>query len=1779
MWVTNSRCLCLLLALCGAACSSWSVVSNPEVESRNGRLSGAPAIGPEIGTIPPVLVPSDFGHNPELATDGVGFLSVQEVNTRIRAVRIDDAGHVLDADWLDLGTDDGSMQLYPAAAFGGGHYLVIWSNLLTDAGGTSHDSIQGRFVKSDGTIEGTASFTLSSGNAIYSSVAWDGAHFVLAYMASTASGANNIHTVLIGPDGTRVDSSDHAVTTSGSAVNPHLDAGDANTLVVWEEYTRAADGSDSSPRIRGARIGRDGTVLDSAPFALSTGVRDEQTPDVAAGSSGFLVVWQTSDMTIHGSVVTDSGVVSAKDFAIDHGTAGAGLPSAAFQGTDYAVGWTDARDGGSLYGTRVSLTGTRSSADSKLALDAPRAVGFGSDHTNFAFNGSHLCFTYLGAEPNGVEGSLLTQTLAVAQGAIPLTGIPNSQAYPYTSFDGTNYVVAWNDQDSSKPGADLHAVRINGAGQVLDPQGVAVSPTDRPSFSFSLASARNGTTLFIWSATDNMPQQRSMAADGTLGTVGAFVTQHGAVFPGLASDGHGYLSAFDAGDSSDTGSVYGHLLGLDGKSGAEFRIDASTLNTGPFVLPAPSGYLVAYARSGSHLVAVSDTGALGQVLDLASTAAVVNGASSQTSSLVAWSDHTGSPGSLQARFVKAGAFSGQAFELTPDSLGYTPAIAWDGTTYWAAWESSTHALEGRTVGEDGTLGSVFSLVPAEVYAPALLSDGNGQLLLSYAKLVGGGRSYRIASRLIGRGASGSGGASGGSAGGGSGGSAGRGSGGSAAGGAAGATNPSAGGTNGGAGAGGSSGSGGTSAGGSGGTRGSGGGGATGGTPATGGTTSPGSGGSSASGGAAAGSSGTGGSRAARAAPSRRVARAIAIPRSVRSSVSPGPSPRVAVAPAHARDLRRPDQPHVVAPRFVDRRPARFSARTAATSWAAARGPGRLRSAAGGRGGVLQWRRATRRNLTRRRAAPEGAAERDVRRDGQRRQRQRRHNPPHRRGRRPCVADGRFGGDARRGSLSRSHHRSVRLVNICDSAAADPTAGCAQLADRCPEYYFNPRSTRTVDNVEACIAVFKQATCTDFLMGLTGACLAGGSGAAGAPCSGVSECQSRSCSGYSPTCGTCGAPAALGAPCGAGAGSCVTGTLCHPATHVCVPFPLAVAHAGAGEPCDLTANPPVGCMGQLVCLPKESHAERRHLHRLARGGTAVPRQHPIGLRDGTRVRPLHRRWRTHSICAAPGLCGTTTCGPGQYCYEAPTVSLRCLPYATTGEACSFRVPEGDKSCAAGLSAPEPRRWYPTRAPGFVERATYPPSWAKSATRSMCAANRCPAPAGGAPTRPRERACSSQWTARGATESAKQAAAAAARWPRRPCRELRSSTDSRQGPQGPGRTGEAAGAASIASAGPAAAGAASTKRAAARAARAAAAAAAARRILARDDLVHRRSLRAHRTRSAWSPWLLRVVLGGVPYHDASPGRGVVVAGGALRAGARAVIAEQLAVAAGAGPDIVVERAEFIVESLAQRLREAEGGPGPVHRTGLHRSELLQAIHHAGPVARGAVQGGEPVQRLGGANRSQRGVERGDGAGGLVQVLLVDDAETELERGEGLGVAADPQPGLEGLGGVGPAPLLPGEHGAQLEGVGVLRLGFEGPAQGGQRASSIADSVQPALGGLEELVRGARAVAGGEPGLSTPLVERGQLGGASLPGEERLHGLGRPRPRGDRGPAPARRRRWRARASGARSSTDARPRARPGRYPRGSGWRRPPSPTRGRRPRSPPSGAGPGARPGGR
>lgn len=720
-----------------------------------------PDVGPEIGTEPPVYQPSDFGHNPELATDGSGFLSVQEVDARIRAVRVDANGKLLDANWLDLGAS-GVIQLYPSVAFGGGHYLVTWSELTTNENGDSTSEVRGRFVRPDGTIEGSASFVLSTGSAIYSSVGWDGARFVLAYLATGGSTGNDVHSVLIDVNGARVAGTDQALSHSGSASNPRLDVGSGNTLVAWEEYTHSDLLGDVST-IFGARVARSGAALDATPFRISSGSIGESAPDVAAGSGGFLVTYQLADgSAVRASVVTDAGSVSARGFVVSHGEEGAGLPSAVFDGSQYLVAWADGRDSGSLYGTRVSLTGVPGATDTRLANDSPRSVGFGSEHTNLAWNGSHYLLTFMASYPKGVEGSLLRADLSIDGQPLPLTAIPSSQSYPYVSFDGSNYVVGWTDRHDSDVGDALRSVRISGAGVVLDPAGLAISTPEQPAFGFAVAS-NAGSTLFMWSGSGAPTARRSLSSTGVLGSVAGVTTEHRMSSFGLASNGQGYFFAFNSGDSSDAGAVYGHLLDATGAGGTDLRLDAGTLNTGPFVIPSEGGYLVAYARSGMRLVRVSASGAVGAPLDLVSDSVLVSGATSGASTLITWSDSFGSDSPLRARLLRGGAYVGAPLEISSSSAGYGSAVAWDGTSYWAVWEAPSHHLFARSISESGELSPASVVVDEEVYAPALASDGHAQMLLSYAKLSGQRRSYRVTSRLVGRGALISGGAGNGGA--------------------------------------------------------------------------------------------------------------------------------------------------------------------------------------------------------------------------------------------------------------------------------------------------------------------------------------------------------------------------------------------------------------------------------------------------------------------------------------------------------------------------------------------------------------------------------------------------------------------------------------------------------------------------------------------------------------------------------------------------------------------------------------------------------------------------------------------------------------------------------------------------------------------------------------------------------------------------------------------------------------------------------------------------------
>ncbi|WP_437487033.1 hypothetical protein WME75_05385 [Sorangium sp. So ce1014] len=705
-----------------------------------------PEVGPEIGTEPPVPVHHDVGFDPEIATDGAGYVVAFEDLARIRAVRVDASGNVLDLDWLDL-SEEGVGQFLPSVAYGGGRYFFTWCQY--DDGGYT---IQGRMMRPDGTLEGSASFAIpSSGEGLFPSVEWNGERFVTAWLRLAGDGVGDVHATLVEPSGSVVPGAERAVSTSGQASRPVLGAGPDVSVVAWDE----ASGDERA--VRAARVAADGTVLDVGGVQLSEGPANARLAALASGGASFLATWVRDDWpsAIRGAVLSADGAVTARDFPISRSSPGTGAPTAAFDGSSYLVAWADERDRRSMYGARVSIDGVvQGTDDVRLADGSPRSV-WDSDRNSLVWSGSHFLLAFHG---QGVEGSLIGPDLALAAGRIGLSPLPNQQWSPRVVWTGESYLVAWTHQPGLDPvlaQMSARAARVSAAGEVIDPVGIdLVSRT----FAFDLASNGEGTSVLTWQEPSGENYLRPIASDGTPGDRVAVSSLTLVSSSSVEGNGDGYLVTFveRSGDSPYVYTAAGRLLDASGSAGPAFPIvPAAGSESYAHPLRAGQDYLVVYRNgsAGVRLVPVSRTGEVGESFLLSESPVPVSAATDGTDTLVVWTEAAERPkptGRLvHGRIYAAGGWRGEAFEISPTSAAYSTAVAWDGASYQLVWEEAgTHRLRIRAVAPDGTLGTETLLMDDEGSSPTLARGEDGRFLLSYEKRGLAGLMRRVVSRLL-----------------------------------------------------------------------------------------------------------------------------------------------------------------------------------------------------------------------------------------------------------------------------------------------------------------------------------------------------------------------------------------------------------------------------------------------------------------------------------------------------------------------------------------------------------------------------------------------------------------------------------------------------------------------------------------------------------------------------------------------------------------------------------------------------------------------------------------------------------------------------------------------------------------------------------------------------------------------------------------------------------------------------------------------------------------------
>jgi len=265
-------------------------------------------------------------------------------------------------------------------------------------------------------------------------------------------------------------------------------------------------------------------------------------------------------------------------------------------------------------------------------------------------------------------------------------------------------------------------------------------------------------------------------------------------------------------------------------------------------------------------------------------------------------------------------------------------------------------------------------------------------------------------------------------------------------------------------------------------------------------------------------------------------------------------------------------------------------------------------------------------------------------------------------------------------------------------AADVAHCLWRNANLCPDAVFAKGSTRTVEGTRACADEWRTLSCADLRNRRAPTCAQPGKGkrVAGATCVTSFQCESRRCSAYGTSCGTCAPFARTGEDCTTGA-ACLPSDRCDLDTGVCtfyetpgVPRP----ELQLGDECVRSENScgAHDCRevdgGVSRCIPYPGLGEYCNVTRRCAPGEVYCEL------DGLTCRALPKAGLPCGVDGSLGVPGH--CAPGSACdVEASPPVCRALPVA--GERCEAAC-AGDASCECDSKGCDARHCMRHRMPG-------------------------------------------------------------------------------------------------------------------------------------------------------------------------------------------------------------------------------------------------------------------------------------------------------------------------------------------------------------------------------------------------------------------------------------------------------------------------------------------------
>jgi hypothetical protein len=443
--------------------------------------------GTVLDSPPIAITRDGAGHGkPSLASDGSTTLAAWANSSgTVSAARVRSDGWVLDAGGFAIATGPYATPR-TQVAFTGQQYVVVWDDVPPNYGQPlPPEYIWGARVGSDGTLVDNTPLKLSSGNddaqPVVVSDGGGSAFVAWAHQSVYVQGTSAIDGAILQGDGT--EGAPQVISRSANAQHQAAAACTAaNCLVVWQDF-RNANGGD----IYGARLLPDGTVLDTSGIAIATGDGARDQPRVASNGSQYLVVWDdTNTITSYPFSVlgmrlsTDGVLLDPSPLPIALGSQYSHQSSAAVasDGTDYVVAWVD--EPNNFYVDLALIMAARVKSDGTVG-SAVRLAGTSCYEPQIASNGSAYLVTFVeGPYTYRIHGVLVGPDVTKIKADFAISNVANADAVdqegPTVASDGANFLVAWQDGRTGVIDyADIYGARVSGDGTPLGDFAVAAA--------------------------------------------------------------------------------------------------------------------------------------------------------------------------------------------------------------------------------------------------------------------------------------------------------------------------------------------------------------------------------------------------------------------------------------------------------------------------------------------------------------------------------------------------------------------------------------------------------------------------------------------------------------------------------------------------------------------------------------------------------------------------------------------------------------------------------------------------------------------------------------------------------------------------------------------------------------------------------------------------------------------------------------------------------------------------------------------------------------------------------------------------------------------------------------------------------------------------------------------------------------------------------------------------------------------------------------------------------